>query len=256
MRTTRWCVAVLTVIGTVLLTASSALASTGPIQYSKDISGYQATGRWFRYVSTTFTLPTNSQCQRMATISPAGFGAAVTLGPAEESNLGVPLSAGPASTLGVSMVPSATGCGLISPSFASNLPGYSGAQQFPAGAITLSPANAVRIDLYYRQADQLTIATIYNLTTGKQAQASLQDPAVYMVASATGGFGTVTAPPGSFRVWGFTNSAATTYTGTRGTMTGPWTTSPIVLTATGTQGRALVSPFLWGGGAGFGVWAR
>jgi len=249
-------VAVLTVIGTVLLTASSALASTGPTQYSKDISGYQATGRWFRYVSTTFTLPTNSQCQRMAKISPAGFGAAVTLGPAEESNLGVPPSAGPASTLGVSMVPSATGCGLISPSFASNLPGYSSAQQFPAGAITLPTADTVRIDLYYRQADQMTIATIYNLTTGRQAQATLQDPAVYMAASATGGFGTVTAPPGSFRVWGFTNSAATTYTGTRGTMTGSWSTSPIVLTATGTPGRALVSPFLWGGGAGFGVWAR
>ena len=32
-------------------------------------------------------------------------------------------------------------------------------------------------------------------------------------------------------------------------MTGSWTTSPIVLTATGTQGHALVSPFLWGGGA-------
>ena len=97
----------------------------------------------------------------------------------------------------------------------------------------------VRTDLFYRQADQMTIATIFNLTTpASRPRPACRALAVYTVASATGGFGTVTAPPGQFRVWAFIKSAATTYTGTRGTMTGAWNTSPIAPTPAA-QGHRL-----------------
>ena len=256
MRTTRWFIALLAVIGTAFLTATSAFASTGPTQGSKDASGYQVTGRWFRYVSTTFALPTTALCKQMAVASPSGFGAAITLGNFEESVSGVPAStAGPAATLGVSMVPSGTGCGLISPSFAAN---FGSAPQFGAGAITLHPGDTVRLDLYYNQANQTTTATIYNLTLGSKAQGSFGASAVYTSASVTGGFGAFTAPSTQFRVWAFTSSAATTYTVARGTLTGPWATGQVIMTPSGgSADTALASPsFLWNSGANFGVWAR
>jgi hypothetical protein len=255
MRTTRWLIALVTVMSTAFLTATSAFAGTGPTQGSKDAAGYQVTGRWFRYVSTTVALPTTALCKQMAVASPQGFGAAITLGNFEESVSGVPSTAGPAATLGVSMVPSSTGCGLISPSFAAN---FGTAPQFAAGAITLHPGDTVRLDLYYSQANQSTTATIYNLTLGTKAQSSFPAGATYTSASVTGGFGAFTAPSSQFRVWAFTSSLATTYTGVRGTLTGPWATGKVVMTPSGgSADTALASPsFLWNSGANFGVWAR
>ena len=256
----RWLAVPLLAVATAvpMLATAGASASSGPPSYSQDVAGYQVAGRWFRYVSTTVTLPSDEVCVQLANSEPPGFGfgAAITLGNYEESTVGT--SDGPASTLGVSMVPTSTGCGLISPSFASNLPGYTSAAQFGAGAIHLYPGNQVRLDLYYNAADQSTTATIYNLSTGAKAASHFTSGAVYQSASATGGFGPMTPREIGIRLLPFTNSKATTYTGVRGTLTGPWQTLPVWLTANGGQsGTLLASPgYLWQYGANFTVWLR
>jgi hypothetical protein len=70
---------------------------------------------------------------------------------------------------------------------------------------------------------------------------------------------TMTAPPRSdARLWRFADSHLTTYTGAHGTIVGPWTTSKMIDTSSGTlMGRTVASPSgLRNGGQNFGVWLR
>lgn len=229
--------------------ASAAVSRTTPaVSQSSDVAGYQLSGRDFRYVQTVFVLPTDTQCQAMAATSPDGFGAAITLGPAEESVSGVASPA--ASTVGVSMVPTAAGCGLISPSFASNLPG--GAPQFPAGAITLNPGDTVKLALFYSQGNLTTRAQVFNLTAGTSATKFLSDSARYTTASVSAGFGPY-APAGvKSRLFLFKSSLATTYNGKHGSMTGPWGTTKII-TINGGVTDARPAP-LFNSGSAFGLY--
>jgi hypothetical protein len=66
------------------------------------------------------------------------------------------------------------------------------------------------------------------------------------------------SPSGDSRLWQFTKSAVTTYTGRHGTMTGPWTTNEVVDTTNGTSsGQVVLSPsFLFSRNADFGAWIR
>jgi Peptidase A4 family len=69
----------------------------------------------------------------------------------------------------------------------------------------------------------------------------------------------VTPPPArDTRLWQFTGIHLTTYSGTRGTMLGPWTTSKIIETSTGAStGTVVASPSaLQNYGQDFGVWLR
>ena len=68
----------------------------------------------------------------------------------------------------------------------------------------------------------------------------------------------VTTPTADIRLWQFTGSHVTTYTGAHGTVLGPWTTQMLVDTTTGTaRGRVVMSPSsLWHAGQNFGVWLR
>lgn len=236
-------------------TAGAHASKTGATIYSKDVSGYETTGRWFRFVTVTGTLPSNALCKAEALSSPGGAGVAVTLGSAEEATTGVSKSLGDASAVGVSYVPTAEGCGLISPSFVSNVRWDS--PQFPAGAITLLPGQAFRLDLYYNQANQSTTATVFNLTAGTQAQESMHGSALYSVASATAGFGPLTPPSSQYRVLQASNAQAATYSGVRGSF-GQFLNDPIVVTDTAAAGgTVLASPSaLWNNGASFGVWLR
>lgn len=234
-----------------VVTATAALASTGASVASHDVAGYQLSGRNFRYIQTTFKLPTDTQCEAAVAQTPEGLGGAVTLGPAEESNAGI--SDPPdASTVGISMVPSATGCGPMSPSFASNLPGYSSANQFPAGAIELNPGDTVKLELFYDQAGLVTTATVMNLTNPQTATASLAAPAHYTKASITAGFGPYTNSGTTSRLFLFTGSRATTYPGNRGPLLGgPWTTSRVIMI---NNGVTNVSPgSVWDSGQNFAV---
>ena len=68
--------------------------------------------------------------------------------------------------------------------------------------------------------------------------------------------GTVPPPAADTRLWQFTDSHLTTYTGVRGTILGPWQTDELIKTTDGTStGTVVASPSrLWNGGQNFGVW--
>jgi hypothetical protein len=66
------------------------------------------------------------------------------------------------------------------------------------------------------------------------------------------------SPQAGTRLWQFTNSHVTTYTGVHGTILGPWTTSKLIETPSGTSsGPVVLSPSgLWNSGQNFGAWLR
>jgi ribosomal protein L21E len=68
----------------------------------------------------------------------------------------------------------------------------------------------------------------------------------------------VVPPAVGTRLWQFTGSRLTTYRGDHGTVTGPWTTSKMITTTTGTaSGTVIVSPSgLSNGGRDFTAWLR
>jgi len=68
----------------------------------------------------------------------------------------------------------------------------------------------------------------------------------------------VVPPAADTRLWQFTGSRLTTYRGDHGTITGPWTTSKMITTTTGTaSGTVIVSPSrLSGHGQNFAAWLR
>ena len=226
---------------------------------STDIAGYQ-TARWVRVESATFSLPTNTACaQAFTPRSAAGDGFAITLGPAEESNAGVAYSATTAaSTVGLSFVPSAAGCGLISPSFASNVPGYTSAAQFPATTAFL-PGNSVTISLYYNVSAYFTTAIVKNNTTGASLNSSFTatGPVSYRGGSATAGYGPFTPQGGKVKLWAAKNVTLKTYTGHTGTI-GAFAAQVINMTSDGTSAGTVYSNpgVLWNAGANFSVFAH
>lgn len=231
-----------------VLAATSSLASTGASIASHDVAGYSLTGRTFRYVQTITRVPTDAQCAALAAQSPDGAGAAITLGPAEESNAGVS-NPPDAATVGFSFVPSAAGCGLVSISFADNqAPG----QQLWTGNVPLSPGDQVKLALFYNAASLLTEATVTNLTNTASATSTFAGAAHYTHASATAGFGPYTNSGVTSRLYLFTGSTATTITGKRGHFGGgPWTTDKVIMI---NGGVTNVSPGgLWNSGQNFAV---
>jgi hypothetical protein len=239
------------------LALQSASAST---TQSKDIAGYQ-TSRWVRVESATFNLPTNTACAALlAPRSPAGDGFAITLGPAEESNAGVAYTANTAATtVGLSFVPSVSGCGLISPSFASNVPGYSSADQFPATSAFL-PGNNVTISLYYNVAAHFTSGIVVDNTNGTALNTrftSTAGPVTYKSGSATAGYGPFTPKGGSVKPWLAKNVDLKTYTGHSGSI-GSFAAQAINMTSDGTSSGTLYSNpgSLWNSGANFPILAH
>lgn len=216
----------------ILALAGTADASIGTNDYSHDIAGYFVSGRLVDHVQVTFRLPSDATCKQEAQVSPQGFGAAVTLGPAEMSTTGVPQSGGAASTVGVSMVPSATtGCGVISPSFATNV--GTPTHAVTLGAVTLSPGNVVTLDLSYNQKGTYTRAVVTNDTTGNAAAGRFSATASYRGASATGGFGAISPSGASAQLWYFRNVKLTSYNNVSGNWGNFATAHKVILTGNG-----------------------
>jgi hypothetical protein len=250
----------LAALGAFSLPAGMALqsASASTVQ-SKDITGYSTT-RWVRTDSATFKLPTNTACaQSFATRSPAGDGMAITLGPAEESNAGVAYSSTTAaSTVGLSFVPSVSGCGLISPSFASNVPGYTSAAQFPATTSFL-PGDSVTISLYYNTSAYFTTAIVKDNTNGASLNSSFtaSAPVTYMGGSAVAGYGPYTPQGGSAKLWAVKSVTLKTYTGHLGAI-GTFSPNAVSMTSDGTSAGTLYSNpgGLWNAGENFSVFSH
>jgi hypothetical protein len=218
--------------------AMAATQSLGPPSYSPRGAGYAAQGRWFRFVSTTLTV-----APRIVSTDNEG-----------EAGIGIYGSCPGGCSTAAAHIGVEPGGGPGSVSYA-NLSTY--------GTFKVSP----------QVGDQLTISIYYDLhshtyfTAADLTQHTTQttrlstdriSPVFDNAALAVGVVGTVPPPAADTRLWNFTGSHLTTYTGVHGTVLGPWQTSQSIKTTDGTAtGTVVTSPSdLSNGGQNFGVWLR
>ena len=118
----------------------------------------------------------------------------------------------------------------------------------------------LRLSIYYDRETSSAYYTAVDTTTGvsqtarqKGVGALVYDYTAAEAAVFEFGYG---APVASdFKLWSFTNTHVTTYSGIKGTMLGPWTTSKIV--AVSTSGAMVMGPsVLFSKGADFNVLRR
>lgn len=231
--------------GATLLTAGLAAPGTAsagthtaayPVIYTSSQGGYTASGRWLRFVATTVKVPAAGSYSNYAE---------VVLGAANVPpvTLAVRAGGGPDSVAwSVGVPPFGMGGGALS-------------------KVAPKAGDTVLIDLYYNRSGGGVIATATDVTTGATQNLSISSgtKAIFTAAEVASVLRNPASPPsGNIRLWQFTNSGATTYTGTHGTMTGPWTTSQVVDTTNGgPTGQLVMSPsFLFNNGANFGAWLR
>lgn len=216
--------------------AANTHATSHPIIYTSSQGGYTATGRWFRFVATTVKVP-----------APGAYSnyAEVVLGGATVSPVTLAVAAGGG--------PTSVGWSVGVPPF-----GMGG------GALTKvnpSVGDTVLIDLYYDRSGGGVVATASDLTTGRTQAITISagTKALFTAAEVAAVLRNPSSPPpGDTRLWQFTSSAVTTYTGVHGTMTGPWTTNEVIDTTNGgASGQTVMSPsFLFNRNADFGAWIR
>ena len=211
--------------------ATAASRSLSPPGYSPSWAGYSVGGgRWFRFISTTVTVP------------PVIGGSMVVIGLSHGLAVGEPFA-----ELEVEPGPGGAVTAHVSPG------GY--------GTLPLSPrvGDQLALSIYYDQHghDYFTVSdTTQHITrTVRLTAGSVIYNHGFMIAP--GGWPDF-PPQADTRLVQFTGSRVTTYTGVRGTLTGPWATWKYIATTTGTAaGTVLASPSgLSNGGANFGVWLR
>jgi hypothetical protein len=201
--------------------ATAAPQSIGPVfvpaavGYTQGVAGYQTDGRWFRFVSTTLTVPA-------PTVPDANAGVAV-IGLASSSNEG-----------NIAVAPGG-GSGSVF--------WFTAGQQ---GGFNLSPSigDKLAISVFYdRQGHDFFTATDLTTNATQTVKVNVGTVAYNSAGLAAVILGTVDPPANATPMWGFTSSHITTYTGDKGTVTGPWTTSPLIATSTGnSHGTVVASP--------------
>jgi hypothetical protein len=215
--------------------ATVARRATGPAIYSDQFAGYQATGRWFRYVSTIVTVPPRTLPNPNDGLNGSAF-------------IGL-------SGMGVAWIN-------VNPGGGANSVGWSGTN-VGTGSFRLSPRVGDRLtaSVYYDQRGH-TFFTVTDLTRpATQTVVRNVGRRIYSLASLwvqTDPGLSLDPPAADTRLWQFTGSRLTTYSGDHGTITGPWATSKVITTSTGTaSGTVILSPSgRSAGGRDFGVWLR
>jgi len=212
--------------------ATVAPRATGPAIYSGQFAGYQAAGRWFRYVAATVTVPPR------ALPYPNGGSAFIGLNGRYAAWINV------------------------NPGGGADSVGYAGTN-VGTGSFRLAPrvGDRLAVSIYYDQRGH-TFFTVTDLT--RPATQTVMLTVGRLIYSTAGLWvqsdrGLSVSPPAAdTRLWQFTGSRLTTYRGDRGTVTGPWTTSKMITTTTGTaSGIVIVSPSgLSAGGQDFTAWLR
>jgi hypothetical protein len=218
--------------------ASAAPQSTRPLIYTTSQAGYvTGGGRLFRFVATNVVVP-------YLQFQAGNNGSAeVVLGS----------RVGPSATLRVG-----AGGGTGSISYV-----WSSGTEFHTGhlyGVAPAPGDLLRLSVYYDRLGH-DFFTATDLTQGVSQTARVDVvPVVYTAAEAAGVIDntTVTLPKADTRLWAFSGTRVTTYTGVRRTLFGPWTTYQVIDTTTGTSAGAVVisSRALWNNGQNFGVWLR
>jgi hypothetical protein len=210
--------------------ARAASQAISPPAYSPSWAGYSVGGRWFRFLSTTVTVPSTGM---------------VLIGLSHGQPVGEPFA---------ELSVSAEG-GLD--------PGGVVAHVSPGGYGTLPvsprPGDQLTLSMFYDQHghDYFTATDTTRHVTGtvRLNVGSVVYDHGFVVGP--GGWQDY-PPPADTQLLKFTGSRVTTYRGDRGTLTGPWATWPYIATTTGNAaGTVEASPSaLSGGGADFGVWLR
>lgn len=224
------------------LASSQAAAAAGSLtkpQYG-GLAGYSAEGRWFRFVSTTMTVPT-----RILPESKPGSDDAI-----------VQLGSGVMPTYPFAEIVVHPGGGSGSVEVRAGAPGGRGHHK-----MRTSPrvGDRLALSIYYDRKGH-NFFTVSDLTQHKTQTVRITTGKVVFNRALLGGIaaGSYTPPQNDTRLWKFADTRLTTYTGTRGTLTGPWDASPwIDTTSDHSIGTVILSPSeLWNGGANFGVWLR
>jgi hypothetical protein len=211
--------------------ATASSRATGPVVYSDQHAGYQAAGRWFRYVATTVTVPPR-------TLSYLNSGSAF-----------IGLNGRYAAWINVD------------PGGGADSVGYA-ATNVGTGPFRLAPrvGDRLAISIYYDQRGHIFF-TVTDLTRpATQTMVLYVGRLIYSAASLWVQTDRVLSvpPAADTRLWQFTRSRLTTYSGDHGTIAGPWTTSKMITTTTGTaSGTVIVSPSgLSSGSRNFAAWLR
>jgi hypothetical protein len=213
---------------------ATAAPSLGPPVYTSQDAGYASTGRWFRYVQATVKVPpvipsADYPCNLVMTLRHAGL-------------------MGPRVAI---LVRQGGGAGSV---------GWAWGGRLTPFAISPNIGDQVRASIYYDR-DGHIYFTAADVTQGVTRTVKVNTGAaryneVTLLGNADGG--PVPSPAADTRLWAVSGTRLTTYTGARGTVTGPWHTSELIQTSTGTAaGTVYRSPSgLWNGAANFGVWLR
>ena len=274
-----------TTLGLAVTGAASAAVATkaqpqtiGPAIGSTSSAGYEASGRNFRYITSTITVPDTSfltglfpqeyiQLSNGSLTQPAGGGDTYTRAGIEACV--VARSFGDVCTTGTWVA--------FVEAFNNSLNGPFFSHYVPLAGVT--QGDGVNFSIYFDQAgNELHYVITPPSTSGlpqfykTQAFGPLYDHAAAL-DDFTNSTGTPIALPPfvqPFRINQFLQGAITTENGDRGSFAGPWTSSPVVATSNGLVyplGTTRVSPTaLWSDGLSangavrsndaFGVWAR
>ena len=218
--------------------AMAAAGSPSATVYNVGRTGYVAQGRWFRFVSTTLTVP-----PRIV----------------------------PKNDLGAAVIDIHTTCGsqcqgpyaqiIVLPGGGPGSVIYQGF--FTAGQFLVSPrvGDQLQLSIYYDQRghDYFTATDLTQHTTQTVQQRAGGINPVYDHAEVYSAvIGDVQPPAADTRLGKFAGTRLTTYTGVHGSLQGPWQLAKLIKTTGGTAASTVVaSPSgLSNGGQDFGVWLR
>ena len=221
--------------------AGTATRSLSPPRHTAGVAGYTAEGRWFRFVSTTVTV-----APRILPVSKPGSGDAM-----------VELGSGFEPTFPYADIAVHPGGGPGSIKVSAGAPG--GGQGRQTMRISPRVGDQLELSIYYDQKGH-NYFTVSDLTQHTTQTVQITTGTVVYSHAFVGSFawGRYTPPQADTRLWKFADARLTTYTAVRGTMTGPWETTPwIGTTSDHSIGTVIVSPSeLGNGGASFSLWLR
>ena len=186
-----------------------------PVAYDQSSAGYVSSGWRFRFVAATLKVPALQ---------------AIT---GDNGPAGVSLS----DSTHTAMLLIQTGGGAGSLTYDNG---------FGHGTVPLAPrvGNILRLSVYHDQAGDRDVFTVTNTSTGRTWTTPVTTPAgtVYRQASATASLDNseAGAPLNAVRLWSFRSVRVTSYSGIRGTVTGPWLTTEIIDSEDGTSSSQWV----------------
>jgi hypothetical protein len=181
-----------------------------PVAYDQSAAGYVSSGWRFRFVAATLKVPALQDIK------------------GDNGPAGVSLSDG--THTAALLVQTGGGAGSIT---------YDNG--FGHGTVPLAPraGNILRVSVYRDPAGDRDVFEVTNTSTGRTWSAPVATPAgiVYRQASETASLDNATAgaPLDTVRLWSFRSVRVTSYSGIRGTVTGPWLTSELIDTLDGTS---------------------